>query len=112
LLEGYLQERASLSAVVLLVDSRHPPLAADLQMYHWLLHYNKPLILAATKVDKLKQKDYADKLKTIGQAFPKATLVPFSSTRGTGRIPLWQAILGAVGSSPSEEPGTGGEEDE
>ncbi|MTI95563.1 MAG: YihA family ribosome biogenesis GTP-binding protein [Firmicutes bacterium] len=97
LLEGYLSKRNLLRGVVLLVDSRHDPLEADLQMFQWLRYYNKPLIVVATKVDKLKQKDYKDKLNKLEQAYFQTPIIPFSSVKGIGKSQLWSLIDELVG---------------
>ncbi len=91
-MEGYLEQRQSLKGVLLIVDSRHSPAAADIQMYQWLTHYQRPLIIIATKLDKLRQRDIAPNLKQLSQAYPEAPVIPFSAVKGTGREEIWKQI--------------------
>ena len=42
-----------LRAVIQIVDLRHPPTADDCMMYDFLVHYNIPAIVIATKADKI-----------------------------------------------------------
>ena len=53
MIEEYLTTRENLRAVVSLVDLRHEPSADDVQMYEFLKYYEIPVILVATKADKI-----------------------------------------------------------
>jgi len=53
LIQKYLHERKSLKLILLLIDSRHPPTRDDIAFAKWALHFNKPLLVVFTKVDKL-----------------------------------------------------------
>jgi len=53
MVEGYLSKRETLRGVLLLIDIRREPAEMDLQLYEWLLYYNIPVAVAATKSDKL-----------------------------------------------------------
>ncbi len=53
MIEEYLTSRENLKAVVSLVDFRHEPSADDVQMYEFLKYYEIPVILVATKADKI-----------------------------------------------------------
>ena len=55
LIEEYLTTRPNLRAVVSLVDMRHEPSTEDIQMYEFLKYYEIPVILVATKADKIKR---------------------------------------------------------
>lgn len=99
LLEDYLTNREALKGVALVVDSRHPPAASDLQMYQWLLHYEKPLIIVATKVDKLTQREYRPNLDRLAAAYKGAKVIPFSSVKGSGREEIWREIQNIVNNS-------------
>lgn len=96
LLEHYLTKRSSLRGVALVVDSRHPPVASDLQMYQWLLHYNRPLIVIATKMDKLLQREYRLNLDRLSAAYSGAKILPFSSVKGSGREEIWREIKNII----------------
>lgn len=52
-MEAYLQRRASLRGVFLLMDIRHPLTDFDWQMIEWCGHCRQPVHIALTKADKL-----------------------------------------------------------
>src|SRR5690625_5301118 len=53
MMEEYFETRQTLNAVILLTDIRHPPTADDIQMYDYLKYHDLPVIVIATKLDKL-----------------------------------------------------------
>ncbi len=53
LLESYLVKRQSLTALVLVMDVRHPLTDYDRQMVNWCQHSQLPLHIILTKADKL-----------------------------------------------------------
>ena len=57
MIEEYLHTSEQLKAVILLVDIRHAPSEKDKQMLEWLVHFNVPVIIVATKVDKIKKSE-------------------------------------------------------
>lgn len=91
LLEAYLSKRESLKAVVLVVDSRHDPSKLDLQMYNWLRHYEKPMLVVATKVDKLRSNQRSKLIQSLRDAFGEL-LIPHSSVKGGGQEEIWSQI--------------------
>ena len=64
IMEDYLEKRENLKMVFMLVDFRHKPTDDDVLMYNYLKHYNIPVTIIATKVDKVK-KSLFDKNKKI-----------------------------------------------
>lgn len=96
LLEDYLSRREALKGVALVVDSRHPPLESDVMMYEWLLHYDKPIFVVATKVDKLRQRDFKGFIQRLAAVYSQAKVIPFSSEKGTGREEIWRQISDIV----------------
>lgn len=52
-IETYLNGRAELKRVILLVDSRHKPTEDDIIMHEWIKHYGYDVVVIATKRDKL-----------------------------------------------------------
>ena len=52
-IETYITQREQLRAVVSLIDLRHPPTQDDIQMYEFLKYYDLPVIIVATKADKI-----------------------------------------------------------
>jgi GTP-binding protein len=57
LIESYLYTRKSLQLSVLLIDSRRGWMDKDRELRDWLEFHNRPYVVAATKVDKLNQKE-------------------------------------------------------
>lgn len=95
MVEGYLMTRKNLKGVVMLVDSRHPPTAQDIQMYDWLKYRGVEAVVVATKADKSSRSRLLQSLKTIRAALPMAEgdpLLPFSSVTGQGREELIEII--------------------
>jgi GTP-binding protein len=95
MIEGYLLKRGSLRALVLLVDVRRGVEADDDELAEFWAQTKKPLIVAATKIDKLPKahlKPALDKLRRE----TAAKIVGFSAETDQGRGELWSAILGAI----------------
>ncbi len=85
----YLQKRACLSGVVVLMDIRHPLKDLDMQMIEWAVISNIPVLALLTKSDKLTQSvkmktvnDVRAALKDFGDKVQVETL---SSLKGTGK---------------------------
>nr|WP_275659200.1 ribosome biogenesis GTP-binding protein YihA/YsxC [Shewanella sp. Isolate8] len=85
----YLQERACLSGLVVLMDIRHPLKDLDMQMIEWAVDCDIPVLALLTKCDKLAQ---SARMKTVNEVrkaladFGDGVKVePFSSLKGTGK---------------------------
>ena len=79
------------TATLLLVDSRHPGLGADLDAAAWLNRLGVTYHVVATKIDKLARSERAKNLKTLETTFATA-VVPVSATSGEGLDELWRTI--------------------
>jgi GTP-binding protein len=79
------------AAALLLVDSRHPGLAADRQAYEWLQSLGVDPIVVATKVDKLSRADRVRNLRELERMFGSSVL-PVSAERGEGLEALWRRL--------------------
>lgn len=95
--EEYLAAREELRLCVQLVDARHEPSKLDQQLNDWLIHYEKPHAVVATKSDKLSRNDLQNTLKVIRQTFEASDVIAYSSQTSAGRDALWSRILEAVG---------------
>lgn len=96
MVETYLATRQSLKAAILIVDSRHQPTEDDRLMYDWLLYYERPIIVVATKIDKLKRSQRNKQLEQVAETLSLRDgdeLLPFSSQTKEGKEKLWQAIF-------------------
>lgn len=103
MVDGYLKASRHLNGVVMLVDSRHPPSALDVQMYAWLKHQGVAAVVVATKADKIPRSKLLQSLKVIRGTLPLAEgdpLLPFSADTGQGREELLEIIAGWVGYEP------------
>ncbi|MDE0793099.1 MAG: ribosome biogenesis GTP-binding protein YihA/YsxC [SAR324 cluster bacterium] len=93
LIESYLQERESLRNVVLIVDSRHGPTAQDRQLKEWLDYYERPVLIVASKVDKLKRGQIQKHLKIIRQDLAlDTTPLAHSSLEKGRREEIWKNL--------------------
>jgi GTP-binding protein len=80
------------AVALLLIDSRHPGLDADVQAARWLDSTGTRTYVVATKIDKLTRSERARNLKTIGDTFGTAAL-PVSAVSGEGLDELWRTIV-------------------
>lgn len=93
MIENYLQNRSQLHGVIQLLDIRHAPNQNDISMKNWLQHCGIPLLIVATKADKVsrgsRQKNLNLIKKTLG--LPEIPLC-FSSATGEGESELAAAV--------------------
>ena len=102
-LNFYLIENAlhfvDVRAVVSLVDIRHDPSKEDIQMYEFLKYYNIPVIVVATKADKIprgKWNKHTSAIKKKLDFDPDDTFILFSSETKKGKEEAWAAIEAAI----------------
>ncbi|HLR11581.1 MAG TPA: ribosome biogenesis GTP-binding protein YihA/YsxC [Sporosarcina sp.] len=95
MIEQYLTQREQLKAVLLIVDVRHSPTEDDCLMYDFLVHYNIPAIVIATKADKISKGKLAKHVKIVKEQLDMRSsdpLIPFSSESGMGMEQAWKEI--------------------
>jgi GTP-binding protein len=86
LLTQYIREREQIGLVVVLVDSRHPGMASDLDMLDFLDYCERPYGVVLTKYDKLNQSEKSKARRIMESSAPKAKfIVNYSSFSGDGR---------------------------
>lgn len=90
--EEYLAKREQLVLSIQIVDSRHEPSKPDLQLHEWLVHYQKPHLVVATKSDKLSKNQLAQNISRAARTFKGTNLITYSATKRQGRDQLWSAI--------------------
>lgn len=96
MIEEYLTSRDNLRAVVSLVDFRHDPSADDIQMYEFLKYYKIPVIVVATKADKVPRGKWNKHESAIKKKlnFDKTdNFIIFSSVERIGIDESWDTIL-------------------
>lgn len=54
MIEDYLETRANLKGLIILIDSRHAPTKNDVAMYNYAQYLNLPILVVCTKIDKVK----------------------------------------------------------
>ncbi len=95
IMENYLEDRDNLKMVFMLIDFRHKPTEDDIMMYNYLKHYNIPVTLICTKVDKVSKNSHEKQIniitKTLGVT--KEDLVLFSSVTKMGRQEVHDKIV-------------------
>ncbi|WP_010099025.1 ribosome biogenesis GTP-binding protein YihA/YsxC [Ornithinibacillus scapharcae] len=92
MMEEYFQTRQTLKAVLLITDIRHEPTRDDIQMYEFLKHFELPVVVIATKLDKIPKGKRAQHIKrTINtlQMDKGDLILPFSSETGEGKDEAW-----------------------
>lgn len=99
MIEEYLTSRENLRAVVSLVDLRHDPSADDVQMYEFLKYYEIPVIVVATKADKIprgKWNKHESAIKKKLQFEANDRFIIFSSETRQGYDQAWDAIVESI----------------
>jgi GTP-binding protein len=93
-IDEYLLESENLQFVCQLVDIRHDPQPSDIDMFHWLIEHDLPVLIVATKADKLgkmaQQKNISRIKKVLG--IEEIDVLPYSSTKNEGRSELLDVI--------------------
>lgn len=95
MIEQYFMGREQLRAVVLIVDIRHNPTSDDCMMYDFLKHYNIPVIVVATKADKIPKGKWDKHKKIVRETLQmekQDPLIVFSSEKGLGFEEAWAEI--------------------
>ena len=87
-------------AALLLVDARHPRLAADLEAWRWLTTTVARCAVVATKIDKLSRAERQRALKANEAAFEHPVLPVLAST-GEGLDELWKLIERLTSRNPN-----------
>lgn len=94
-IEEYLSQRKVLKGVIHIIDVRHPPTNDDCIMYEWLIHYQIPTLVVATKADKISRGNWQKHLKEIKtkmKILPNQPMVLFSAETGQGLEEVHQWI--------------------
>ena len=93
-LDAYLRDRKSLVALILLVDSRHPPKPFDIAMMEWARTADLQLHVLLTKADKLSKNKGQQALfefrKSMSGTFSSQL---FSATNGIGLPELTDTLV-------------------
>ena len=99
LMEAYFAQADRITLGVMIVDARHAPTKLDIVMAELFQSTERPFVVVANKLDKLKKSDIEPNLARIRadlKLSPETELIPFSAEKGTGRSELVSAILRAA----------------
>ncbi len=101
-IERYLGESDRLRGVVQLVDARHEPTADDRAMTEFLAALGHPVLVVATKIDKLKRGAWAASLARVRRTLgvDADQVLAFSSVSGEGRDDLLASLAELVRDAP------------
>lgn len=95
-IEEYLSSREYLRAVMLIIDIRHKPSVDDQMMYEWLHHIEVPVVIVATKVDKIpkgKVQKHVKEIRETLNASNNVPIIPFSSETSQGKDEAWGQLM-------------------
>ena len=95
IMEDYLEGRESMKMVFMLIDFRHKPTEDDILMYKYLKHYNIPVSIVCTKLDKVKKSAHEKQLNLISKTLDvaKQELILFSSVTKTGKQEVYSKLI-------------------
>jgi len=100
-IEPYLNERPTLALCLALVDVNVPPQQSDRQLLDFLNASGRDFLLIGTKSDRLSNNQLHNALKSLAEAYPTATVIPFSAKTGAGRDEVWNKIRQSAAEFPA-----------
>ena len=98
IMESYLEKRDNLKMVFMLIDFRHKPTDDDIMMYNYLKHYNIPVSIICTKVDKVSKNSHEKQLNMIAKTLDtdRNNLILFSSVTKMGREAVYEKLVNTL----------------
>ena len=95
IMEGYLESRNNLKMVFMLIDFRHKPTEDDIMMYDYLKHYNIPVTIVCTKVDKISKNNHEKQINQITKTLniTKEELILFSNITKMGKQEVYNKLI-------------------
>lgn len=105
----YVAERASLAAVVVVMDCRHPLGPLDRRLMDWLRAADRPAHVLLTKADKLSKQAARvtlDRVRAeLAKVHPRATVQLFSSLKHEGVHEAARAVAMFAAAAKKQSPG-------
>ena len=97
-IEEYLTTSKELQFVCQLIDIRRAAMASDIDMFRWLVARGIPVLVIATKADKLGKTAREKQVRVIKQALgvPELSVLPYSSLKNEGRSDLLDVLGDAL----------------
>lgn len=95
MIEKYITQREQLKLVIQLIDIRHNPTEDDILMYDFLKYYDLPVLIIATKEDKIAKGKVQKHLKNIKDKLELEegdAIISYSSINNKNQQVIWDAI--------------------
>jgi GTP-binding protein len=101
----YLLTSEDLQFVCQLIDVRHEPMKSDVEMFNWLVENNIPVLIIATKCDKIGKNAVNSSISRIKKSLgvPELDVLPYSSLKNEGRAELLDVIASCLAETDEEE---------
>ncbi|QGH35204.1 YihA family ribosome biogenesis GTP-binding protein [Gracilibacillus salitolerans] len=99
MMEEYFSLRDMLRLTVMIVDIRHKPSEDDVMMYDFLKYYEIPVLVIATKLDKIPKNKKATHIKRVIDTLeldPDDSVIPFSAETSEGKEDVWSYLLNYI----------------
>ncbi|MBQ5501316.1 MAG: YihA family ribosome biogenesis GTP-binding protein [Selenomonas sp.] len=93
-IEEYFLTSPRLRFVCQLIDIRHEPMASDVDMFNWLVDNDIPVLIIATKADKIGKNARAKNIAAIKRklGIKEISVLTYSSLKNEGRSDLLDVI--------------------
>lgn len=97
-IEAYLLSSNHIRFVSQLIDIRHDAMKSDIRMFQWLVANGLPVLVIATKADKVGYHAGRRQIENIRRALgvPELDILPYSSLKGEGRSELLDVIADSL----------------
>lgn len=97
-IDEYLSSRRNIKFVCQLIDIRHPPMESDLASFASLVEKNLPVLVIATKSDKIGKTERQKHLTAIKNSLgvEYEAVLPYSSLKNEGRSDLLDVIINSL----------------
>ena len=98
MITAYLEKRRDLKVVVSIIDAEVGPTSDDFQTLDYLTESKRPILLVATKIDRLPKARRKPRLNALSEelSLPREAVIAFSATEKLGVDEVWDALLAAV----------------
>ena len=96
MIQDYLETRANLQGLIILIDGRHDPTKDDIAMYDYALYLNLPILVVCTKIDKIKKNQRNQVISALSLKLDlkhdNVEVLTFSSVQKLHVKEVWQWI--------------------
>lgn len=97
-IEEYLLSSRNIRFIAQLIDIRRDSMESDVNMFRWLVTNGLPVLVVATKADKMGRDAWRRQIENIRRALgvPELDILPYSSLKGEGRSELLDVIADSL----------------